>query len=100
MAALRGFIEVEKAKLQQATEDAERFEDELNDIERDLWGVRIHFRVQTISRLPTLTHKIKPYLNFSSYFLFPFNLILTLHVAFESSSVTEPFYRSGVTGPR
>ena len=58
------------------------------------------FTFQTISCLPTLTYKIKPYLNFSSYFLSPFNLILTLHVAFESSSVTEPFYRSGVTGPR
>ena len=53
MAALRGFIEVEKAKLQQATEDAERFEDELNDIERDLWGVRIlsEFRLFLVSLL-------------------------------------------------
>ena len=51
MAALRGFIEVEKAKLQKATEDAERFEDELNDIERDLWGVSLHFKPFLVSLL-------------------------------------------------
>jgi len=37
--ALRGFIEVEKAKLEQALADAVKFEEELDDIERDLYGV-------------------------------------------------------------